>query len=191
MLKRNPSPAQIAAARRNGAKSKGPTSPQGKRHSSQNAITHGARTQALLLPGESPDDFASFHQSLAGIHQPATPLEHAALQEMAECQWRIDRLVRTQTERVNRELEQGHSTLQAFQNSNWQAFEHAESRLDARRNRAERWLLALQKKRRCANKPQNPLKTQHAASAGGRTIEANQTHAQYKKEERTPERIEE
>src|SRR4051795_5877599 len=50
------SPAQIAAARRNGAGSKGPVTPDGKERASRNALKHGMTAlHHLVLEDEVPD----------------------------------------------------------------------------------------------------------------------------------------
>ena len=52
-----PAPAQIEAARRNGARSHGPVTPEGKARASRNALKHGlCAMQHLVLEGEVPDD---------------------------------------------------------------------------------------------------------------------------------------
>jgi hypothetical protein len=51
------SPAQIEASRRNGARSRGPVTEEGKARSSRNALTHGLTAmQHLVLEDEAPDD---------------------------------------------------------------------------------------------------------------------------------------
>jgi hypothetical protein len=54
---RSRSPAQIEASRRNGARSRGSTTPEGNTRASCNALRHGATaTHSLVLEDEVPDD---------------------------------------------------------------------------------------------------------------------------------------
>jgi hypothetical protein len=47
------------ASRRNGARSRGPKTPEGKARSAQNAFKHGMRAQKyVVLPEEDADEFA-------------------------------------------------------------------------------------------------------------------------------------
>ena len=48
---------RIQAARANGAKSRGPITPEGKARSSRNATTHGLLSQYVVIPGEDPAGF--------------------------------------------------------------------------------------------------------------------------------------
>ena len=45
------------AARTNGAKSHGPTTPEGQAKSSQNSTTHGLTAKSIVLPGESTEEY--------------------------------------------------------------------------------------------------------------------------------------
>jgi hypothetical protein len=60
-------PAQRLASRRNGAQSRGPTSPAGKRRSSANAIRHGLLARVHLLPGESNPEAIAASELLPGL----------------------------------------------------------------------------------------------------------------------------
>jgi len=46
---------QIQASRANGARSRGPTSAQGKKNSSRNALRHGLFAGTVVLQGEAED----------------------------------------------------------------------------------------------------------------------------------------
>jgi hypothetical protein len=60
------SPAQAEASRRNGARSKGPITPQGKARSRLNGMVHGLSAQLEhLLPGAVADGLAAFRDELA------------------------------------------------------------------------------------------------------------------------------
>jgi hypothetical protein len=84
--------AQIEAARRNGARSRGPTTAEGKARSSANALKHGlAAANHALLEGE---DRAAYEELLTGLVDelaPGTELEARLVQRLASALWRQDR----------------------------------------------------------------------------------------------------
>ena len=81
-------PKQIAASKANGAKSKGPVSPQGKARSSRNNTSHGLLARSVVLEEESEDRFLAFYQRMFDEFRPSTDSELAALETMAAARWR-------------------------------------------------------------------------------------------------------
>src|SRR5712691_4858312 len=81
-------------ARANGAKSRGPTTAEGKEKSSRNANKHGltAGNGNILLDCEDPGQFDEVLNRLLAIHEPATPAEQDLVEEMVACRWRTRRL---------------------------------------------------------------------------------------------------
>ena len=85
------SPAQIEASRRNGARSRGPISPEGKARASRNALRHGLCSTRSLAPGEDPEAFEAL---LADLHREAAPrsrLEALLLERLALTFWKLAR----------------------------------------------------------------------------------------------------
>ncbi len=83
---------QIEVSRANGAKSRGPVTPEGKRNSSRNSTRHGMLAESVVLEGESQERFLELLAEIDGELQPETPVEHALVQKMAVAQWRQFRL---------------------------------------------------------------------------------------------------
>jgi hypothetical protein len=94
---------QIAAARANGARSRGPKTPEGKARSSRNSARSGTLAHALLLKGESREGLESVVGLLNRSLQPQDPFEALLIEKMAAAHWRQLRI-------WNRE-QQGDSTL--------------------------------------------------------------------------------
>jgi hypothetical protein len=87
------SPAQQAAARANGARSRGPTTPAGKAYSARNGTRHGLRGGPFaLLPGEDGDAFAELHEAVTADWRPRDAYERRWVFELVACMWRQDRL---------------------------------------------------------------------------------------------------
>src|ERR1700724_548909 len=93
-------------ARANGAKSRGPTTPEGKEKSSRNALKHGltAGNGNILLDCEDHDQFDDVLNKLLGIHEPATPAETDLVEEMVACRWRTRRMWTIETGLLNAEM---------------------------------------------------------------------------------------
>jgi len=93
-------------ARANGAKSRGPTTAEGKEKSSRNAIKHGltAGSGNILLDSEDPGEFEETLNKLLGIHEPATPAENDIVEEMVAARWRIRRMWTIETGLFNAEI---------------------------------------------------------------------------------------
>jgi hypothetical protein len=93
-------------ARINGAKSRGPTTIEGKEKSSRNAITHGltAGNGNILLDCEDPTQFDEVLNKLLGIHEPATPAEKDIVEEMVAARWRTRRMWTIETGLLNAEI---------------------------------------------------------------------------------------
>ncbi len=88
---------QIAANRRNAAKSTGPRSAAGKARSSKNALRHGLTAQSLVVPGENAADFESLLEAFHTSLQPADAVEEALVFQIAAGQWRLQRHLRMET----------------------------------------------------------------------------------------------
>jgi len=105
------SPLQIAAARANGAKSRGPVTaegkraaaantakstgpvtPEGKARSSRNATRHGLLADSMVLYGESDDRFCALLASLEAELHPQPGIESTQTEIMAVAHWRRMRL---------------------------------------------------------------------------------------------------
>jgi hypothetical protein len=86
-------PAQANASRANGALSQGPVSIEGKAKSSQNALNHGLRSAAVVLPTEDPQEFARHQAAYIDDFRPATQSERDLVETMAAAQWRMRRLM--------------------------------------------------------------------------------------------------
>ena len=91
-------PAQIEASRKNGAKSKGPSTEEGKSRSSQNAIKHGLSAHKIVvLENESEDEWEAFHASFIAKFRPRDVVEAQLVLEMAVNRWRLQRSWAMQT----------------------------------------------------------------------------------------------
>jgi hypothetical protein len=91
-------------ARINGAKSKGPITPEGKDKSSANAIRHGlTANKHVLLFTEFADEYEEVYQAFVADLRPQTKAELRLVQKIANLDWRLERLVMIETCALNLE----------------------------------------------------------------------------------------
>src|SRR5215831_14614627 len=86
-------PSKIQSARANGARSRGPVTPEGKQKSSRNATRHGLFTTTLVLEGESKERFEKLLASLTSEWRPRNATETALVETMAAARWRYLRVL--------------------------------------------------------------------------------------------------
>ena len=90
--------AQIEASRRNGARSKGPVTDEGKARSSRNALRHGlTATEHLVLADEVPDDLADLIRSVTAETGAASEIEARLARRLAVAFWKAERAERIET----------------------------------------------------------------------------------------------
>src|SRR3954468_3157882 len=95
----SPTPAQAEASRRNGARSLGPTTPEGKARAALNGTRHGLRGSTFaLLPDEDPAAWAAVLAGYLARLRPADAAELACVERLAACDWREARLLRLEAE---------------------------------------------------------------------------------------------
>jgi hypothetical protein len=93
------SSARAEASRRNGAKSRGPQTPEGKARSAQNALKHGLRAQKhVVLPDEDAVEFAALEAALHTELAPRGMLQSILVRRIARAAWRLDRADRMEAE---------------------------------------------------------------------------------------------
>ena len=73
---------QKAASRANGARSRGPKSPEGKARSAQNSVRHGLLARAVALPGESREKFDQLLTLINEDLRPQSAMEHLFVGKM-------------------------------------------------------------------------------------------------------------
>src|SRR5260370_40585292 len=81
------------AARANGARSRGPVTPEGKAISSRNAMRHGMLSKTLVLRNESAKTFKALFYLLIERFSPVDDIEMSAVEEMAAAHWRMRRVM--------------------------------------------------------------------------------------------------
>ncbi len=92
------SPAQIEASRRNGARSKGPVSEEGKARASRNALKHGLTAmEHLVLEDEVPDALEALIETVAEETGAASEIEHRLARRLAIAFWKSERADRIET----------------------------------------------------------------------------------------------
>jgi hypothetical protein len=89
---------QIAANRRNAAKSTGPKRKSGKAVVSRNAVRHGLTAQQALVPGENEDEFEALVQKLIAEFQPEGEFELQLVERITTSIWRQRRIYRIESE---------------------------------------------------------------------------------------------
>ena len=99
------SPKQTKASRENGAKSHGPVTPEGKLHSSRNALKHGLCARRLLLPDESPDDLRELEVHWMRQLQPFTRAERSGAEQVAFTDFLVGRYGRAEASLLSIEME--------------------------------------------------------------------------------------
>jgi hypothetical protein len=92
------------SSRANGAKSHGPTTPDGKKRSSQNAVQHGLLAECVLLTGEDAKNFEILVQNHERRFQPADGIELGLIEEMCAAYWRLHRVWTIETHTLNRQI---------------------------------------------------------------------------------------
>jgi hypothetical protein len=99
------SKAQIEANRRNGAKSRGPITPEGKEKASTNALKHGLRAEkTFVLSNESEDKFEDLHKACRAHFHPANHFEDELVHEIAVARWRLRRTWTIETNLLDIEM---------------------------------------------------------------------------------------
>jgi hypothetical protein len=104
-------PARAAAARRNGALSRGPKTAKGKARSAQNALKHGlCAEEFVVLHDEDEQAFAALEAALLDELAPQGVLQRLLAGRIVRAAWRLERAERIETEMFE-EYKQGDGDL--------------------------------------------------------------------------------
>ncbi len=89
---------QRLANRRNAQRSTGPRTPAGKAASSRNALRHGLRARATLLPGENRRAFRRLFRAFLAEYRPSGPLQEFLVEQLTIAYWKLSRLTRIEAQ---------------------------------------------------------------------------------------------
>jgi hypothetical protein len=86
------SPARIAANKRNTQRSTGPKTETGKAVAKMNALSHGLRATAQIVPGEDPGMWEEYRAAVLADQAPVGVLETELAERVAVLSWRLRRV---------------------------------------------------------------------------------------------------
>ena len=92
--------AQRNSSRRNGARSRGPSTPEGRLRSSLNRTVHALNAVRLLLPTEDIAEYQEHVNEWVSSLAPASPAEHQVVMLVADLAWRLRRVERIEQRRA-------------------------------------------------------------------------------------------
>jgi hypothetical protein len=104
---------QIEAARRNGSRSSGPVTADGKARSSQNALKHGLYSKAVVLTNESTELYDKLVEEYLAEYQPATRREQDLVLQIASCAWRLNRILTMETAAIDHRMDKQRADIAA------------------------------------------------------------------------------
>ena len=84
-------PARAAASRKNGAKSQGPKTPEGKARSARNALKHGLCAENHLVSAEDEQEYEALEAALFGELAPVGVLQAVLVRRIVRAAWRLER----------------------------------------------------------------------------------------------------
>ena len=93
------------SSRRNGAKSRGPITPEGRAKSSLNAISHGITAKTLILQNEDPDQFLEMMNSYVEYFQPENQIQIDLVTDVVAARWRLRRTWSYETAMLDIEMD--------------------------------------------------------------------------------------
>jgi hypothetical protein len=96
---------QIDSARRNGAKSNGPITPEGKAKSSLNALKHGlAADPEIILEHENNDNYDRLLEGYVHAYKPASGDEYDLVCQIVSASWRLRRIGRMEANLIEDQM---------------------------------------------------------------------------------------
>ena len=93
------------SSRLNGAKSRGPVTPEGRARSAMNGTCHGLTATTLILQNESRDQFLEMLNDYFAYLQPSSPVEIGLISDMVAARWRLRRVWRFETAMLDIEMD--------------------------------------------------------------------------------------
>src|SRR5262249_38872262 len=93
------------SARINGAKSRGPKTPEGRAISSMNAVKHGLNARTILLQNEDSAEFTDLLNGYFDYLQPRNQIETDLVADLVSARWRLRRTWRFQTAMLDVEMD--------------------------------------------------------------------------------------
>ena len=87
-----PSDLKSQTARINGAKSRGPITPEGRAKSSRNSTRHGLSSKVTVMPAENPEEFQALLDAHIDRFQPQDLVEMSLVEALASTRWRLTRI---------------------------------------------------------------------------------------------------
>ncbi len=96
---------RINSSRANGAKSRGPKTPEGKHNSSLNNLRHGLLAGTVVLEPENTEVFSRLLAVFEHELNPQTEVERELVETMAVARWRILRLWAMERSTLKTEME--------------------------------------------------------------------------------------
>lgn len=111
---------RIDASRANGAKSSGPSTPEGREISAMNALRHGLASNTVVLSNESHTRFQQVLDSYIHHFQPESEVEMDLVEELAVAKWRQRRTWSMETAALDHEMDRQSPTLA----KQWERLDH-------------------------------------------------------------------
>jgi hypothetical protein len=100
-------------ARINGAKSRGPSTPEGRAKSSRNSLRHGLSAKSIVLPNEDSGEYEQLLDAHIDQFHPRTDVEMELVEAMAVARWRLRRIRTIETNLFTTELDRYQEDLES------------------------------------------------------------------------------